>query len=148
MPRDDRSKDHDPHLHELGPAEEANALTMDARNVSAADRAAGHARYRRPPYPGERVGRSGIAHQVVGIDSISPLLSHVSFPATRKQILDTIGDARVALTRHRSASVRDVLTHEAMTGANRFESRDSLERALRQSWEQIAGHEGRGTRKA
>lgn len=97
----------------------------------------------RAPYPGEVVGHDAPPYDVVGVDALSPLLLHVSFPATKDAIARSIGAARVPVDAQRSISVAAILD---LLGPATFESRRDLEAAAKRAWVRVrdeeAGHAG------
>ena len=133
----------DPHLHKLKAGEEAGREEMSQRHVPTSDRVAGHARFTRDPYPGEIVGNKEPPFEVVGLDALSPLLTHVEFPATREQVIERIGAARVPVSRQRAKSVREILEQVAPT---EFRSSRELEDSVMRVWDQVAEIGGRASR--
>lgn len=129
--------------HELPANQEPTARDLSQREVPAADRAAGQTRWSRAPYAGEIVGNKTPPFEVVGLDALSPVLTHVDFPATREEIVDAIGDVQIPIDKMRTKTVREML---ADVGPTRFASSKILEDSLARAWDTIAEREGRGGR--
>lgn len=88
----------------------------------------------RMPYPGEIVGNKTPPYDVTGVDALTPLLMHVDFPATREQIVQAIGQARIALDKQRTISVAEVMEKSAPA---EFRSSTEVEQAVQRVWKQI-----------
>lgn len=129
--------------HELPADREPSALDMSQREVPAADRAAGRTRWSREPYAGEIIGNKSPPFEVVGLDALSPVLTHVEFPATREEIVEHIGDVQIPIDKMRTKTAREML---ADVGSTRFASGKILEDALARVWDTVAEREGRGGR--
>ena len=97
----------------------------------------------RLPYEGEIVGNKEPPFEVRGMDALSPLLMHVDFPATKEQIVQAIGGARIAVDKTRTLSVREVLEK---TAPNEFRSSTEVEHAVQRIWQQVLPHPDRGSR--
>lgn len=121
------------------PEEKDNATLMQRREPDAREaRGAGTAPL---PYPGEIVGRKAPPFEVTGADALSPLLMHVDFPATREEIIATIGQARIPVDAQHTMSVAEVL---ARTGPASFRSSTEVEHAVNRIWDDIRPHDDRG----
>lgn len=97
----------------------------------------------RLPHPGEIVGRKEPPYQATGLDALSPLLSHVQFPASKEDVIATIGQARIPIDRFRTASVAELLEP---LGPNEFPSSAELEQAFARSFREQGAGETRGGR--
>lgn len=97
----------------------------------------------RLPYEGEVIGNKVPPYEVTGVDALSPILMHVDFPASKEQIVQTIGQARVALDKTHTISVAELLER---TTPERFDSSTEVEQAVERIWQQVMPHPdgGRG----
>lgn len=95
------------------------------------------------PYPGEIVGRKTPPFEVTGVDALSPLLMHVSFPASREEVIAAIGQALIPIDKQHTMSVADVLER---TAPLTFRSSAEVEAAVKQIWQGIRPHDDRGGR--
>ena len=132
--RVEEDKRRDPALHVREPGEVEASL--EARGgVPAGDRRVGHTRTTRAPYPGEVVGNKTPPFEVVGVDALSPILMHVEFPASREDIVEAIGEARIPVSRNRARSVREIM---GFLTPDSFASNREVEESLKRVWDQVA----------
>lgn len=94
----------------------------------------------RLPHDGEIIGRKEPPYQATALDALTPLLVHVDFPATKAQLMETIGHAQVPIDRARTARVADILEKTAPTT---FQSSAEVEAAVARIWDQVRPHEDR-----
>lgn len=121
------------------PQEDKNATLQQGREPQhEPERQAG-----RLPYPGEIVGRKEPPYHATGLDALSPLLSHVRFPASKEDIIASIGQARIPIDKFRTASVAELLDP---LGPNEFPSSAELEQAFARSFREQGAGETRGGR--
>lgn len=123
------------------PEDQRNAEIMQARGPQ--PREAHGAGEGRAPWPNEVVGLHEPPYHPIGVDALSPLLLHVAFPATKSDIAQAIGDARIAVSQDHSRKVREILE---ILAPERFASSREVEEAVRRAWPQVAGLQGRGAR--
>jgi hypothetical protein len=98
----------------------------------------------RPPRANEVVGASQQPpYHPIGADALSPLLLRVAFPATKEEIVDAIGEARIAVSHDRTRSVAEVLD---LLAPERYASSLDVERALETAWPEVSQAQGRGGR--
>ena len=97
----------------------------------------------RRPYEGEIIGNKEPPFEVTGMDALSPLLMHVDFPATKEQLAQRIGGARIALDKTHTISVREVIER---TAPNEFRSSTEVEHAVERIWRQLVPRGDRGGR--
>lgn len=122
------------------PQEDKNATLQQGRGAQR-DQPEGQAG--RLPYPGETVGRKEPPYQATGLDALSPLLSHVRFPASKEEIIATIGQARIPIDKLRTATVAELLDP---VGPNEFPSSAELEQAFSRVFHEQGARETRGGR--
>lgn len=91
----------------------------------------------RLPYENEVIGNKTPPFQVTGVDAISPLLMHVTFPATKEQIMELIGGAQIAVNKTKTMPLRDILDK---TAPREFRNRGEVEQAINHVWGQILPH--------
>lgn len=123
------------------PQEDKNEAIMQRR---VAQRKEGPPAEHEAPWPGAVVGRPEPPYEVVGLDALSPLLRHVEFPATKEEVAQRIGQARVPISRERTMSVGEILDKVNPTA---FRSSMEVEDAVKHAWDDIAPHpDARGGR--
>ena len=79
----------------------------------------------------------------MGLDALSPLLEHVTFPATKEDVIARIGDLQVPIDKESTSTVRTIV---AQVTPESFQSSAALEDAVKARWDDIAMREGRGGR--
>ena len=95
----------------------------------------------RAVHPGEIVGRKEPPFEVTGLDALSPLLTHIDFPATKDEIIAQIGEAQIPIDKWRTARAADLI--EA-AGADEFPSSRELEIAINRTFHEHPPGESRG----
>ena len=113
------------------PDKDGNAVLGQARMDRLRDKDTGG----RLPYEGEVVGGPHPPYEITGLDALSPLLTHVEFPATKAGLIAQIGHARIAIDEQHTRRVAEVL--EAVA-PNEFPSSAEVEAAVKRAWDQIA----------
>ena len=70
--------------------------------------------------------------EVVGVDALSPLLLRVQFPATKEEVIDAIGAARIPIDAQHTRTVREVLDR---TAPATFLNSAEVEAAVARAWD-------------
>lgn len=135
---DGPDKRHDVLMQGREPEQEKNNVLGEPRAPERMDRKESGGRL---PYPGEVVGNKLPPYDVTGLDALSPLLNHVEFPATRAEIVERIGLARVAVDKTTTRTVAEILD---LVAPNTFRSHLEVESAVKQVWDRIQPHSGDG----
>lgn len=116
------------------PPGERNAKIMQWREGEKRER--GPATDAPLPYPNEIVGRKAPPYHGTGADALSPLLMHIAFPATREEIKQAIGQARIPVDRTRTERVDAILDR---LGPETYRSSREVEDAVKRLAERTGG---------
>lgn len=130
-------------LHELPANREPAGAEMDQRNIPARDKVVGHTRWKRAPYAGEVPGHQTPPYDIIGVQALSPMLTHVEFPASSDDILAALGDVRIPISQREVRTVREMLD---LIGGGSYQSAAQFEDAVARNWDRIANVQGRGGR--